>query len=181
MSTRDRAGDRTSPSPWYLHCLASHVGSARKQGPCQRVCLLMYSPAVVNSEAQWWSTEQSSTLSPLWPSAVLARALWVTFEMDEVVVHKIHLLSSLVLLTSGHLPTDFCAQTPSHSVGVLKSVPEAMHPGWEVLSLEPLGLTLHCSYGHGPLRSPPPAAPYLCTSSSYPVLDAPFQPPRVPR
>lgn len=119
----------------------------------------MYSPAVVNSEAQWWSTEQSSTLSPLWSSAVLARALWVTFEMDEVVVHKIHLLSFLVLLTSGHLPTDFCAQTTSHSVGVLKSVPEAMHPGWEVLSLEPLGLTLHCSYGHGPYGLHPQQLP----------------------
>lgn len=31
--------------------------------------------------------------------------LWVTFEMDEMVVHKIHFLPFLVLLASGHLPT----------------------------------------------------------------------------
>lgn len=31
--------------------------------------------------------------------------LWVTFEMDEMVVHKIHFLPFLVLLASGCLPT----------------------------------------------------------------------------
>lgn len=66
--------------------------------------------------------------------------------------HRIHFISSLVLLASGYLPTaaeatpDMCAQTPSYSAGVLTSVPGG-HASWlgilKLRTLEP----------HSPLQS----------------------------
>lgn len=145
---RGRARDsERRPLFGYPHSLASRVG------PCLRVCLPVGPSAGAGSEDSGSAEQCSTHPGPLWPSSCSARPfLWVTLEKGGRVAHRIHFISSLVLLASGYLPTaaeatpDMCAQTPSYSAGVLTSVPGGRASWLGILKLRTLE-------PHSPLQS----------------------------